>query len=70
MTKVEDPKIDPFNGTDFTCITYQPDLPKFHMEILSDDMVSLMKRRAYDIAGASRGLTVILNGEKLNVSVR
>ncbi len=68
MTKAEDAKIQDFRGTDFTCITFQPDLPKFHMEKLSDDMVALLKRRAYDIAGCSRGVTVLLNGEKLRVS--
>ncbi len=69
MTTADEPKIQDFHGTDFTCVTYQPDLPKFHMEKLSDDMLALLKRRAYDIAGCSRGVSVVLNGEKLRVTI-
>ena len=68
MTKAGDASINDFRGTDFTCVTFEPDLARFHMEKLTDDMVALLKRRAYDIAGASRGVTVLLNGEKLKVT--
>ena len=67
MTKTNDASITDFKGTDFTCITFQPDLSRFHMEKLTDDMVSLLQRRAYDVAGSSRGVNVLLNGEKLKV---
>ena len=67
MTTASDPVIKENKGTDFTCVTFSPDLPRFHMEKLTDDMVALLKRRAYDVAGSSRGVTVLLNGEKLNV---
>lgn len=67
MTSAGDASISNFQGSDFTCITFQPDLSRFHMEKLTNDMVALLKRRAYDIAGSSRGVSVLLNGEKVKV---
>jgi len=68
MSKVEPEKItENFTGTDFTCITFSPDLPKFKMEKLDADFVALLQRRAYDVAGVCRGVGVYLNGEKLKV---
>lgn len=46
----------------------QPDLAKFHMKSLDKDIVGLFARRAYDVAGSSAGIKVLLNGEKLPVS--
>ncbi|XP_063685282.1 DNA topoisomerase 2-alpha-like isoform X2 [Bolinopsis microptera] len=54
-------------ATDFTRITFYPDLAKFGMTMLERDTVALMKRRAYDIAATSPGVTVELNGEKLPI---
>ncbi|MGH0134020.1 UNVERIFIED_CONTAM: hypothetical protein FKN15_052609 [Acipenser sinensis] len=68
MARAGESKIRPFEGEDFTCITFQPDLPKFKMETLDRDIVALMSRRAYDIAGVSQGVKVFLNGKRLPVS--
>lgn len=67
MAKAETEKIVDFSGTDYTCVTFSPDLSKFKMEKLDDDFVALIKRRAYDMAGVCRGVSVILNGEKIKV---
>ena len=67
MTKTGEPKIKDAKGKDFTCVTFKPDLERLKMESLDSDTVALLTRRAYDIAGASRGVTVILNGEKIKV---
>lgn len=67
MTKTVDPKILPFKGTDYTCITFYPDLPKFKMSELDKDIVALMTRRAYDIAGCTKGVKVFLNEKKLPI---
>ncbi|XP_055857462.1 DNA topoisomerase 2 [Episyrphus balteatus] len=67
MTKASEPKIKDFSGTDFTKVTFSPDLAKFKMEKLDDDIVALMSRRAYDIAAATKGVSVFLNGNKLPV---
>lgn len=68
MGRAGEAKIAPFDGEEFTCITFRPDLPKFKMSILDKDTVALMTRRAYDIAGAAKGLHVYFNGKKLPVS--
>lgn len=50
MSKAAEPKIIDFKGTDYTKITFCPDLAKFKMEKLDDDIVGLMSRRAYDVS--------------------
>ncbi|KAJ1135680.1 hypothetical protein NDU88_002118 [Pleurodeles waltl] len=68
MSNAADAKLKHFDGDDYTCITFQPDLSKFKMDILDADIVALMSRRAYDIAGAAKGVKVFLNGKKLPVN--
>ena len=68
MGKAEDPEILDAKAKDFTSITYWPDLAKFKMGSLDDETVSLLTRRAYDLAGTLRGVTIYLNGQKLHVS--
>ncbi|XP_033100510.1 DNA topoisomerase 2-alpha-like isoform X2 [Anneissia japonica] len=65
MGKAGEHKIVPFDGKDFTEVTFRPDLPRFHMESLDPDTVALLTRRAYDIAGATKGVKVYLNGKRL-----
>ncbi|XP_061616843.1 DNA topoisomerase 2-beta isoform X1 [Phyllopteryx taeniolatus] len=68
MSKSSEPKIKFFDGDDFTCVTFQPDLSKFKMEKLDKDTVALLTRRAYDVAGSCKGVKVTLNGKKLPVN--
>lgn len=68
MTKAGEMKLNSFDGEDFTCISFQPDLSKFKMTTLDKDIVALMSRRAYDIAGSAKDVKVFLNGKKLPVS--
>lgn len=68
MDRAGDSNIKPFDGEEYTCITFRPDLAKFKMSILDKDTVALMTRRAYDIAGASKGVRVFFNGKRLPVS--
>ncbi|XP_053309039.1 DNA topoisomerase 2-alpha [Spea bombifrons] len=68
MSSTTESKIKSFDGEDYTCITFQPDLSKFKMQILDKDIVALMSRRAYDVAGSSKGVKVFLNGTRLPVS--
>jgi DNA topoisomerase-2 len=55
-------------GDDFTKITFYPDLAKFKMTELDDDIIALMSRRAYDVAGSVPGVKVYLNGQSLPAS--
>ncbi|XP_068119452.1 DNA topoisomerase 2-alpha [Hyperolius riggenbachi] len=68
MSDTGEAKIKAFDGEDYTCITFQPDLSKFKMQTLDKDIVALMSRRAYDVAGSSKGVKVFLNGKRLPVT--
>ncbi|XP_063044245.1 DNA topoisomerase 2-alpha [Engraulis encrasicolus] len=68
MGRAGENRIKPFDGEDFTCITFHPDLSKFKMQALDRDTVAIMTRRAYDIAGVTKGVKVFLNGKRLPVS--
>lgn len=57
---------------DYVKISFSPDLERFKMTCLDDDIVGLMKRRAYDIAASlssspGKRLVVTLNGNKLPI---
>ncbi|MCP9262278.1 DNA topoisomerase 2-alpha [Dirofilaria immitis] len=67
MTKDKDPFINKSSGEDFTRITFKPDLTKFKMAALDNDIISLISRRAYDVAGSTKGVKVYLNGKLLPV---
>jgi DNA topoisomerase-2 len=52
----------------FTCITFYPDLSKFNMKVMDADIISLMTKRAYDLAGVTEGrVAVKLNGKTIRV---
>lgn len=70
MGKAGEMKLTFFDGEDYTCVTFQPDLSKFKMKSLDKDIVALMSRRAYDIAGSTKDVKVFLNGQRLPVSER
>lgn len=62
MSTKTQPVVSPSTSSDFTCITFFPDLKRFKMDSLDDDIVSLLSKRVYDMAG-----TVLSNGAKLSV---
>ena len=45
MSSKSSPEIRKYDKDDYTCITFEPDLEKFKMKHLDDDMVSLMIKR-------------------------
>jgi DNA topoisomerase-2 len=52
----------------YTKITFLPDYKRFGLKNLSDDMVSLLKRRVYDTAGTTNeNVSVWLNQIQLNI---
>lgn len=55
-------------GENWTRITFKPDLPKFNMSELEDDVVALMKKRVIDLAGTlGKTVKVELNGQRVPV---
>ncbi|KAG7377911.1 DNA topoisomerase 2-beta [Phytophthora pseudosyringae] len=68
MGKKNPPSITKWAQKDYTCISFKPDLERFKMDFLNDDIVSLFKKRVYDVAGVSgKGLNVFLNDEKIPI---
>ena len=68
MLKFDDPEIKDYSGDDFTSITFEPDLKRFGMDNLDEDIISLFKKRVYDMAGITpKNVNVYLNGEKIQV---
>ncbi|KAF2905680.1 hypothetical protein ILUMI_00490 [Ignelater luminosus] len=67
MTKASEPKVKEFCGEDYTKVTFSPDLSKFKMEKLDENIVGLMSRRAFDVAASTRSVKVFLNGKRLPV---
>jgi len=70
--EVKDATAKELKGGDFVQISFSPDLARFKMDHLDDDTVSLLSKRAYDIAGTmgnnkGKRLQVFLNGEKLPI---
>lgn len=49
----------------YTCITFQPDLTRFGLERMTNDIVSLFKKRVYDMAGVYSTVNVWLNDKKI-----
>ena len=68
MTVASEPIITPHTeGEDYTEVTFWPDFEKFGMNGLEEDVVLLMKRRAYDLAGTTaKTLKVTLNEKVLD----
>ncbi|GMM30774.1 DNA topoisomerase 2 [Martiniozyma asiatica (nom. inval.)] len=68
MTKVNKPRMVSYKKkTEFTEIIFKPDLAKFGMEKLDDDILGVLRRRVYDICGSVRGVNVYLNDAPLKV---
>ena len=68
MLKISKPEIKKYDKEDFTSITFEPDLSKFKMEKLDDDIIALFMKRVYDMAGVTpKSVNVYLNDEKLKI---
>ena len=53
----------------YTKITFKPDLKRFGIETLTDDIVSLMKKRTYDIAATTDSrVKVFINNKKIGIT--
>jgi len=71
MNKINPPVLSKTTGgADYTCITFYPDLARFKMDCLDEDIVALLSKRVYDIAGTNTApgakLSVYLNGSRID----
>ncbi|XP_057524513.1 DNA topoisomerase 2 isoform X1 [Amaranthus tricolor] len=60
------------SSENWTKVTFKPDLAKFQMTHLEDDVVALMKKRVVDLAGClaacpGKKVKVLLNGQEIEV---
>jgi DNA topoisomerase-2 len=69
MGKKSEPVISKCKESDnWTKVSFKPDLGKFNMTHLEDDVVALMKKRVIDMAGClGKSVKVELNGSRVPV---
>ncbi|CUM64521.1 uncharacterized protein PRCAT00002126001 [Priceomyces carsonii] len=68
MSKVSKPKITKLKTKkEYTKITFKPDLTKFHMDSLDDEILSVMRRRIYDLCGTVKDCNIYLNEKRLPI---
>ncbi|EPY54117.1 DNA topoisomerase II [Schizosaccharomyces cryophilus OY26] len=69
MSKKQEPIVTNMKRPEeYTKITFKPDLQKFGMTEIDADIVAILKRRVYDMAGTVRDTKVFLNDERLKIS--
>lgn len=67
MDCINEPVIEKYTGEEFTKVIFKPDLKRFKMTELDEDIISLLKKRVYDMCGTLKNVNVYLNGELLPV---
>lgn len=68
MGKVTKPKITELKkDEEYTKITFKPDLAKFNMDHIDDDLLGVLMRRVYDLAGCLQGIKVNLNKQRIKI---
>ena len=68
MAVITPPKIEDFSAesSEFTEVSFEPDLKKFGLEKITNDIESLLTKRVYDLAGCTpSSVNVYLNGKKI-----
>jgi len=55
------------NAEDYTSISFVPDLSRFGMKEMSADMVEILTKRVWEIAGCNPSVAVYLHGKRLKV---
>ena len=69
MSVKNKPKISKYSKYPYTKITFYPDLSKFKLKKISNDMYGLMKKRVYDICGITdESIKVYFNNSKININ--
>ena len=68
MTKCNEPIIKKCSAKPYTKIIWKTDFKRFGLQKYSEDMINLMYRRIYDIAGITdKSINVYLNDEKIKI---
>ena len=68
MSSSNNAEITSYSGSDFTCISWEADIARFGMTCLNKDIVALLKKRIYDLAGIFNSrVKVYLNNKVIKV---
>src|SRR2546423_2709436 len=68
MTQTDKPKITSYSKKEeYIMITFAPDLEKFGMTELTDDVIALLSKRVHDIAGTVKDVKVFLNDKRIQI---
>jgi len=67
MSRKDKPIIKKSKAKQYTLIKYIPDYPKFKIDGLTETMIKIMEKRAYDVAAFTNNATISFNKEKLNI---
>ena len=68
MAITEKPEIEKYTYKGFTRITIKPYLKRFTMDKLDSGIVSLLKKRVYDLSATFKKIKVYLNNEIISVN--
>ena len=66
MSSKGTPKISKCKDKPYTKITFIPDLERFNMTELDEDIISLLRKRVYDTAATTENVSVYLNNKLIN----
>lgn len=58
----------PAGATDYTTVRFTPDLGRFNLKTLPDDMLAVFRRRVYEAAATAAPAAVELNGERVPIA--
>jgi DNA topoisomerase-2 len=61
MTVLGEPEVQPYSGKDYTIVTFYPEFKRFGMKAFDEDIISLMQKRVFDMAGLLSSVKVSLN---------
>uniref|UniRef100_A0A0N5C8G5 DNA topoisomerase 2 n=1 Tax=Strongyloides papillosus TaxID=174720 RepID=A0A0N5C8G5_STREA len=71
MSKCDVPTIEEVqhsNSEDYTEVSFIPDLSRFNMKSINNEVINILRKRAFDVAGTCDGIKVSFNGDLINVS--
>jgi DNA topoisomerase II len=68
MTVHGEAEVEPYSGKDYTSVTFYPEFKRFGMDSFDNDIVSLMRKRVYDMAGLLPCVKVFLNEKHLEIN--
>ena len=67
MSRKDEPIITKLKTSQYTIIKYIPDYNKLKLDGLSDTMIKIMEKRAYDVASFAIDANVFFNSKKLDI---